>query len=81
MVVSWKVSIAVPLTAMFRQGEDWALFANEDGRAVVRTIEIGKRNGISAEVVSGLEPGAEVVLHPSDRVVDGGRVRGRDALA
>ncbi len=78
-VVLWETeqALTVPLTAMFRQGEDWALFVNDDGRAALRTIEIGKRNGIAAEVTSGLEPGVQVVLHPSDRVVESVRIRAR----
>lgn len=78
-VVLWEVeqALAVPLTAMFRHGGQWAVFANDNGRAALRVLEIGNRNGVSAEVLGGLEPGTQVVLHPSDRVLEGVRIRGR----
>jgi len=34
-------------------------------------------NELQAEVVGGLLPGAEVILHPSDRIADGIPVRPR----
>lgn len=47
------------------------MFVLEDGRAALRTVRIDHRDDLRAEVVEGLEPGARVVLHPSDRVADG----------
>jgi HlyD family secretion protein len=60
----------VPLAALFRRNEKWAVFAVEDGRARLRTLEIGRRNAEFAEVRGGLSPGDDIVLHPSDRVSD-----------
>jgi HlyD family secretion protein len=79
-VVLWKAedALSVPLTAIFRQGEQWALFVADDGRAVLRVVEIGHRNGLVAEIRSGLQEGDRVVVHPSDRVVDDVRIAGRD---
>ena len=72
----------VPLSALFRQGDDWALFRIVDGRAVLTLIEVGHRNREAAEVLSGLEVGERVILHPSDRVHDGVAVSERpDASA
>jgi HlyD family secretion protein len=65
---------AVPVGALFRSGADWAVFRIEGGRARLTPIEIGERNASWAELRSGLEPGANVILHPSDRVADGIRV-------
>lgn len=70
-------ALAVPLTAIFRHDVEWAVFVNQDDRASLRTIEIGRRNGVVAEIVHGLEPGEEVVLHPSNRVIDGVRIATR----
>jgi HlyD family secretion protein len=79
-VVLWKAEdvLSVPLTAIFRQGEQWALFVEDDGRAILRVVEIGHRNGLVAEIRSGLQEGDRVVMHPSDRVVDDVRIAGRD---
>ena len=78
-VVLWEVdqTLSVPLTAMFRDGERWAVFVNGNGRANKRNIEIGHRTPVAAAVLSGLDVGEQVVLHPGDRVVDGVRIRPR----
>jgi HlyD family secretion protein len=44
---------------------------------VLRKVEIGRDNGLEAEVVKGLEAGERVVLHPSDRVSEGVRLEAR----
>jgi HlyD family secretion protein len=67
----------VPLSALFRQATRWAVFVYDNGRARLRTIEIGHRNNVVAEVIEGLEPGDSVLLHPSDKVKDGARVAKR----
>ena len=78
-VVLWEADevLAVPLTALFRDGDRWALFVAEDGRARLRHAEVGHKNGIVAEIRQGLEIGERVVVHPSDRVTDGVRVARR----
>ena len=75
-VVLWQSEdvVSVPLTAIFRDGAQWAVFVLEGGRARLRNLEIGQRNGIAAEVVSGLQAGDRVILHPSNRVQHGTRV-------
>jgi HlyD family secretion protein len=40
-------------------------------------VQVGHRNARLAEVLSGLSAGDRVVLHPSDRIVDGARVAER----
>jgi HlyD family secretion protein len=69
--------VKVPTGALFRQGESWAVFAVASGRARLRSIEVGQRNGLEAEVLKGLSPGERVVAHPSDAVRDGVRVAER----
>lgn len=71
-------ALTVPVSALFRQGESWAVFALQDGRARSTVVKIGHRNERIAEVLSGLEAGDEVVLHPSDRIVDGVAVSQRE---
>jgi HlyD family secretion protein len=68
----------VPLSALFRDGDRWAVFVAEAGRARLRHIEIGARDRDAAMVTTGLEPGLEVVLYPAERVVDGVRLTERD---
>ncbi len=78
-IVLWEGEevLRLPLTALFRAGEGWAVFVDRDGRAVRRVVEVGRQNGIEAEIIDGLEAGARVLVHPSDRVVDGVRIRSR----
>lgn len=78
-VVLWEAVgvVTVPLTALFRNGEHWALFVEDGGRANLRHVDIGHRNSIDAEITSGVAVGEKVVLHPSDRVVNGVRIAAR----
>ncbi|MFK4492759.1 multidrug efflux pump subunit AcrA (membrane-fusion protein) [Bradyrhizobium sp. USDA 336] len=80
-VTTWSASdaLTVPVSALFRKGDQWAVFADENGRAKTVLVSIGHRNNQVAEVLSGLAAGDQVVLHPSDRVVDGGRIAMRAA--
>ena len=78
-VVLWEEDevLAVPLTALFRDGEQWALFVEENGRAELRHVDVGQKNGVVAEIREGVEAGENVVLHPSDRVTNGTRIKSR----
>ena len=67
-------ALRVPISALFRKGEQWAVYVIERGRARAVPVEIGHRNAAFAEVLKGLPEGTAVILHPSDRIVDGVRV-------
>lgn len=72
-VALWNAEsvLTVPVAALFRRGDDWAVFALRDGLARATVVDIGRRNDRMAEVLSGLSAGDQVVLHPSDRIADG----------
>ncbi len=78
-IVVWEKDDAViaPANALFRQGDDWAAFVVEDGKARARIVKVGRGNGRETEIVEGLAPGDEIVLYPSDAVSDGSSVRRR----
>ena len=63
--------LAIPAGAVLRDRGGWAVYTIEDGRARLRPIELGHRGRLEVEVLGGLPEGAEVVLHPGDRVRDG----------
>ncbi|MEP0069124.1 HlyD family efflux transporter periplasmic adaptor subunit [Pyruvatibacter sp.] len=63
--------LKLPVSALFRDGDAWVVFREAEGEAALTPVEIGRRNALEAEVVAGLEAGDRVVVHPSDRVVDG----------
>ncbi|MBZ5659504.1 MAG: efflux RND transporter periplasmic adaptor subunit [Acidobacteriia bacterium] len=75
--VIWSAdkALKVPQSALFRQGQGWSVFAIEGGRAKKREVEIGQRNESEAQILRGLADGEEVILHPSNEVGDGVRVR------
>ncbi|MET4724510.1 multidrug efflux pump subunit AcrA (membrane-fusion protein) [Bradyrhizobium japonicum] len=80
-VTTWSAQdvLTVPVSALFRKGDQWAVFADENGRARAKPVEIGHRNNRFAEVVSGLTAGNRVVVYPSDRIADGSRIAQRGA--
>jgi HlyD family secretion protein len=79
-VVVWETpdAIKVPSGALFRYGENWAVFVIKQQRAELRAVNIGHNNGQEAEVLSGLSPDDYVVAYPSDNVRHGVRVLKKD---
>ena len=79
-IIVWEKDevIKVPAGALFREGDSWAVYRFENGRAKMRMIEVGQNNGIEAEVLGGLEAGDRVVLHPGDRVSEGAVIGERE---
>ncbi len=80
-IVVWEENSAVqvPQSALFRDGEHWAVFAVEGGVARLRRVIVGQHNETDVQVVSGLAPGERIVLYPNDRIVDGTRLVERGA--
>lgn len=78
-IVLWeeKEVLQVPAGALFRIGDRFAVFVVEKGRAKARAVEIGRRSGLAAQLLSGLAEGETVILHPGDTVADGKKVRPR----
>lgn len=81
-IVTWHSDnvLRVPIAALFREKNDWAVFVFADGKAQLRLIKIGERNQHIAEITSGLSEGDRVILHPSDRISDGTDVVERSDL-
>ena len=89
-VVIWQDQevIQVHTSALFRRqlgatgpqagNGDWAVFRWQDGVARVTPVELGRRNRLRAEVISGLEVGDQVIAHPSEHVSDGVKVSPRE---
>lgn len=69
--------LQAPASALFRDGSGWATYVIEDGEARLRQVEAGRRSGLSREILSGLQQGERVVLHPGGDIQDGSRVRQR----
>lgn len=67
--------LTIPVAALFRDGEYWAVYAIESKRARLRHVQIGHIGEDKAEVRSGLAAGSRVVLYPGDSLRDGMRVK------
>lgn len=63
--------LQIPASALFREGDQWAAFVVDQGLARKRVVETGHRNGLAAEVLSGLKDGERVIPHPDDKIHDG----------
>jgi HlyD family secretion protein len=76
-IVTWQGEnvLQAPTGALFRRGGEWMAFVLEGGKAALRTVAIGRDNGLAAEVRDGLKEGERVILHPPDTLADGMRVR------
>ena len=79
-VVAWRQDnvVKVPVGSLFRRGDAWAVFVVSGGRARLQMVGLGQRNGQEGQIVSGLEEGQSVVLHPPDTLTDGARVAERE---
>lgn len=84
-IITWERDKVrqVPSGALFRddsESRDWAVYrVSTAGTAEKVTVRIGERNDQAGEVLEGLEPGDRVVLHPSDKVTEGTRLKERSS--
>jgi len=69
-----KNVLRVPISALFRTADQWSVYVEDKGVAVLRPIELGNFSLTFAEVLSGLEEGAKVIVYPSDRIEKGVQV-------
>lgn len=76
VIVSQQDNILrVPVDALVRDGDGWAVFRIEGGRARWSPVEVGEGGERYRAVRSGLRRGDRVVLFPGDSLEDGARVR------
>ena len=69
--------LIVPAGALFREGNDWKTYVFRDGEARLTPVEADHTDGRLTEIISGLQAGDEVLLHPPDTVMDGTSVKKR----
>ena len=79
-VVVWRSDNALkaPASALFRKQDGWAAFVLEDGRARLREVTVGRRTAFEVQVLTGLEAGERTIVHPSNDIADGTRLRMRE---
>ena len=78
-VVTWQQDsvVKVPVGALFRRGEGWAVFLVDQNAVKLQPVTLGQRNDTEGEILEGLSEGQTVVLHPPDTLQDGMRIRAR----
>jgi HlyD family secretion protein len=75
--ILWEADdvLQIPASALFRFNDGWALFVIENGKAVLRMVRVGKRNGLAAQILERLTEGEKVITHPDNNIDDGVSVK------
>ena len=76
-IVEWrgKDVLQAPISALFRNKGQWSAFVKRDGKAGLAPVKIGRMNDERAQILAGLKAGEQVILHPSEKIDDGTRIR------
>ena len=72
--------LQIPASSLFRYNEGWAVFVIEAGQAKRRMVKIGKRNGLTAQIIEGVKGGEFIINHPSDKIEENRSVKIRNYL-
>jgi HlyD family secretion protein len=68
-------ALRVPADALVRQGDSWAVYRVDGGRARLTPVRTGIGDDRHRVVLEGLSNGDRVVLYPASTLEDGARVR------
>ena len=68
-------ALRVPADALVRQGDSWAVYRVDGGRARLTPVRTGIGDDRHRVVLEGLSNGDRVVLYPASTLKDGARVR------
>jgi HlyD family secretion protein len=76
-IVVWNAKnvLKAPLSALFRCGKSWCTFIVKDGKAYRNQVEVGQRGDFEAEIRQGIKEGEVVILHPSEQINHGSRIK------
>jgi HlyD family secretion protein len=72
-----KNAIRVPLGALFRRGDGWALYKVADGRAKLTEVQVAEADPHFRAVTAGIAEGDAVIVFPGSSVTDGVRIKPR----
>lgn len=64
-------AVLVPLAAVFRRGDQEAVFVVEGARARLVAVKTGRRGDREAEVLEGLSGTERVIVYPGEKIADG----------
>jgi RND family efflux transporter MFP subunit len=69
------LGIRIPAIALIIRGDGPQVARVEGGKIHLTKLTLGRDFGTTVEVLSGIEPGAEVVINPSEQIADGAMVK------
>lgn len=73
-----KDVLQIPASGLVRSGKEWAVFVEEHGKARQQQVRVGQRNGLTAEILSGIKENERVIAYPDDAIAEGMPVRARN---
>ena len=68
-------ALTIPLSALYRDGDGWAVYRINDARARHTPVQTGLRTATDVEITAGLANGDRVILQPDESIHDGSRVQ------
>ena len=68
-------ALTIPLSALYRDGDGWAVYRINDARARHTAVQTGLRTATDVEITAGLANGDRVILQPDESIHDGSRVQ------
>jgi len=74
--ILWEAEdvLQIPSSALFRYEDGWAVFVMKNKKALLRKVALDRRNGLSAQVISGLIEGDTIITHPDSSIENGTNV-------
>jgi HlyD family secretion protein len=80
-ILTWSAAsvLQAPASALFREGDGWAVFVVNAGRATIRSVRVGHVGPLRAEVAGGLAESDLLVAHPPTSLANGALVHGSKA--
>jgi multidrug efflux pump subunit AcrA (membrane-fusion protein) len=64
-------SVWIPAEALSPMGQMERVFVIEGGLAELRLVKTGRHEGGAVQILSGIDAGERVVLHPPVELIDG----------
>lgn len=67
--------LIIPLGALFKNHDQWAVYVINKNKATLKNIDISKKNETQALVTQGLSQGESIILFPGDQISEGTPVK------
>jgi HlyD family secretion protein len=72
-----KNAVRVPLGALFRHGQGWALYKVVDGKAALSEVQVAEADPHFRAITAGVSEGDSIIVFPSSSISDGTRIKPR----